>query len=452
VSFPKYPKYKDSGLAYLGAVPDTWNVIPLKRLLRKDGYKAGPFGSSLITSALLDEGEILVLTPEHVNSVSLHQEFNRYLPPERENEMKGFKVVVGDVILPIVGSLGRALVIAEPVTAIINQRLARISPDKRRLLPHYLKTLLTEDSYFKKLDEVDAKGAIIAHITKEILLNRKVALPSPTEQHLILSFLDRETAKIDALLSEQRQLIELLNEKRQAVITYAVTKGLNPHALMKSSGIEWLGDVPEHWRIKRLKHVSPFITVGIVVNPSTFVSGDGPPFIYGGDIREGMINWKNARRIDAKSSEANPKTRLNAGDLLTVRVGAPGVTAVVPFECEGGNCASVMLIRRGEFNSRWLCYAMNSRMVRFQVEVVQYGAAQEQFNISHAVNFWVPTQPRNEQDDIANFLDRETAQFDNLICEAERAIDILQERRIALIAAAVTGKVDVRGPGKTEAA
>lgn len=168
----------------------------------------------------------------------------------------------------------------------------------------------------------------------------------------------------------------------------------------KDSGIDWLGEVPDHWKVQRLKHITPFMTVGIVVNPSTYLSEEGLPFIYGGDIREGVIDWKNSRCIDAESSEANSKTQLKAGDLLTVRVGAPGVTAVVPPECEGGNCASVMLIRQGDFNSQWLCYAMNTRVVRFQVEIVQYGAAQEQFNISHAVNFWTPQPPRQEQDAI----------------------------------------------------
>jgi type I restriction enzyme S subunit len=268
--------------------------------------------------------------------------------------------------------------------------------------------------------------------------------PPLPEQAAIADFLERETAKIDELISEQQQLIELLKEKRQAVISHAVTKGLNPDAPMKPSGIEWLGDVPKHWEVKRLKHISPFITVGVVVNPSSFVADEGLPFIYGGDIREGIIDWANSRRIDERSGEANSKTKLNAGDLLTVRVGAPGVTAVVPKECQDGNCASVMLIRQGEFNSQWLCYAMNTRVVRFQVEVVQYGAAQEQFNIAHAVNFWTPLPPRAEQEEITSFLDTETAKFDTLTSEAQKAIDLLQERRTALISAAVTGQIDVR--------
>ena len=216
----------------------------------------------------------------------------------------------------------------------------------------------------------------------------------------------------------------------------------------RDSGVEWLGEVPEHWEVKRLKKISPSMTVGVVVNPSTFVANEGLPFIYGGDIREGLIDWENARRIDVDSSEANSKTRLKAGDLLTVRVGAPGVTAVVPPACEGGNCASVMLIRQGGFNSYWLCYAMNTRIVRFQVEVVQYGAAQEQFNISHAVNFLVPTPLRAEQDWIAEFLDRETGKIDELVAEQQRLMELLKEKRQAVISHAVTKGLNPRASMK----
>jgi len=221
---------------------------------------------------------------------------------------------------------------------------------------------------------------------------------------------------------------------------------------MKDSGIEWLGEVPEHWEVKRLKHVSPNMTVGIVVNPSTYVANYGLPFIYGGDIREGFIDWENSRRISQASSDLQAKTKLSSGDLLMVRVGAPGVTAVVPPECSGGNCASVMLIRQGDFSSEWLCYLLNTPVVRFQVEVVQYGAAQEQFNISHAVNFWVPVPPPNEQDDIAEATIAAVGQTDALDAEAHNAITLLQERRSALISAAVTGQIDVRGLAGSESA
>ncbi|MDW2981867.1 restriction endonuclease subunit S [Rhodanobacter sp. KK11] len=220
------------------------------------------------------------------------------------------------------------------------------------------------------------------------------------------------------------------------------------YAEYKDSGVPWLGEVPAHWQARRLKTLSPAITVGIVVNPSEYISNAGLPFIYGGDISEGHISTKSCRRITPVDSAKQPKTRLNAGDLLTVRVGAPGVTAVVTDECEGGNCASVMLIRRGDFESGWLCYVMNSRVVRYQVEVVQYGAAQEQFNIGHAINFWVAMPSGEEQSAITAFLDRETGKIDALIAEQEKLLMLLAEKRQATISHAVTRGLNPNAPMK----
>jgi len=269
-------------------------------------------------------------------------------------------------------------------------------------------------------------------------------LPSISEQTQIARFLDHETARIDALIEEQQRLIELLKEKRQAVISHAVTKGLDPTVPMKDSGVEWLGQVPAHWVRKRLKNISPFITVGIVVNPSDYVADEGLPFIYGGEVKEGFIEVYKARKISPEHSRKNRKTMLEAGDIVTMRVGYPGLTAVVPPECAGGNCASVMLVKRGDYDSHWLCAVMNSRLVRQQVEVVQYGAAQKQFNIADAIEFWMFEPPIEEQAMIAEFIGRQSSVFNALMEQSERSMLLLQERRSALISAAVTGKIDVR--------
>jgi type I restriction enzyme S subunit len=214
---------------------------------------------------------------------------------------------------------------------------------------------------------------------------------------------------------------------------------------MKDSGVEWLGEIPAHWEVKRLRHLSPRLGVGVVVNPSQYVAPEGIPFLYGSDIREGRINIEKSRRITAQDSASLPDSRLRPGDLVMVRVGAPGVTAVVPPELDGANCASILIIRRSpKFVSTWLCYALNSRYVRSQIEVVQYGAAQEQFNVSHAVNFLVALPPPAEQSDIAGCLDRSTARIDHLIEQIRAAVDHLKEMRTAIISAAVTGKIDVR--------
>jgi type I restriction enzyme S subunit len=441
MSFPRYPAYKPSGVEWLGEVPEHWVALRLRFAvtLNPSKQEAKELGDQEVVSFLPMEviGEDGSLRLEHEKQVAECLSGYTYF---RDGDVCLAKIAPcfengkGAILRELKGGIGFG------TTELIVAR-----PEKEKITCEFLDCLFRSRT-FRRLGESEMYGAGgQKRIPDSFVRDFAAALPSIEEQSQITTFLDHETAKIDALIAEQQRLIELLQEKRQAVISHAVTKGLNPDAPMKDSGVEWLGEVPEHWTLKRLKHLSPNLTVGIVVNPSEYVSDEGLPFVYGGDIREGVIDWENSRRIAPAMSDKQAKTRLRSGDLLMVRVGAPGITAVVPAECEGGNCASVMLIRQGSFSSQWLCFTLNTRIVRFQVEVVQYGAAQEQFNISHAVNFWLPVPPRPEQDRIATFLLSEHEKAQGLILQAQNAVSLLQERRSALISAAVTGQIDVRG-------
>ena len=213
----------------------------------------------------------------------------------------------------------------------------------------------------------------------------------------------------------------------------------------KDSGVEWLGEVPEHWRVLRLKYLSPRISGRLVYQPAQYFDVEGVPFLMGQNVTERGINWDEVKLIPEHINSRFSQHWLRAGDVITVRVGAPGVTCVVPDEAEGLNCGSLMIIRGSErFDPHWLASVMNCFIVRTQIASVQYGAAQEQINITDAVNFLIPTPPLDEQRSLAAFLHEATAELDRLVSEAQRAIDLLQERRTALISAAVTGQIDVR--------
>ncbi|WP_305803956.1 hypothetical protein [Stenotrophomonas sp. YIM B06876] len=440
MSLPRYAEYKDSGVASLGLVPSHWQIKRLRFVAELNPSKSEVASldrqtdvSFLPMDAIGDDGTIRLDETRTLAQV--------------ENGYTYFRD--GDVVIAKITPCfenGKGAVIRGLLEGVGfgTTELIVVRPRHQQTTSNYLVWLFASPTFRN-----DAEGAMYGaggqkRVPDSFVRDYLGAVPPLDEQSAIATFLDRETGKIDALIAEQEKLLALLAEKRQATISHAVTRGLDPDVPMKDSGVPWLGEVPAHWEVQRLKTLSPSITVGIVVNPSDYVSQSGLPFIYGGDISEGHISIETSRRIEPADSAKQAKTQLRTGDLLTVRVGAPGVTAVVGEECEGGNCASVMLIRRGDFNSNWLCFAMNSRMVRYQVEVVQYGAAQEQFNIGHAINFCILTPSRDEQTELAGRLSEMVGQIVSLSEEARRAIGLLRERRSALIAAAVTGKIDVR--------
>ena len=177
-----------------------------------------------------------------------------------------------------------------------------------------------------------------------------------------------------------------------------------------------VGVIPEDWEVKRLREISPSQSVGLVINPSTYYNSAGTvPLLVGSNVKENSIDWESANKITEEGNQQIPASQLFAGDLVMVRVGEPGVTAVVPKELEGANCASMMIIRRSQrFNSVWLCWILNSKLCRAQVENVQYGTAQKQFNISDAINFKVPVPTLAEQEAIAGALSDADAWIESL--------------------------------------
>ena len=189
----------------------------------------------------------------------------------------------------------------------------------------------------------------------------------------------------------------------------------------------------------------------MVYQPAQYFSDEGVPFLMGNNVTERGIVWRDAKLIPADVNAKFLHHALRAGDVVTVRVGAPGVTCVVPKEADGLNCGSLMIIRRSTgFNSAWLAHVMNSPVVRQQIDLVQYGAAQEQINITDAVNFTIPTPPLDEQRALAEYLAQRTGRLDALADAVRATVDKLHEYRQALITAAVTGKIDVTAPSTGE--
>lgn len=199
-----------------------------------------------------------------------------------------------------------------------------------------------------------------------------------------------------------------------------------------------VGVIPEDWGVKKLREISPSQSVGLVINPSSYYSSRGTiPMLVGSHVYENEIKWASANKITAESNARLPASRLHQGDLVTVRVGDPGVTAVIPAELDQANCASMMIIRKGEkFDSYWLCFLMNSQIGKTRIEGVQYGTAQKQFNIVDAVDFLFPFPSKEEQTAIANAL----SDVDALISELEKLIAKKQAIKTATMQQLLTGR------------
>ena len=217
-----HAKMKDSGVEWIGEIPEEWKVAPLRFLT--DGYKAGPFGSALITDQLQKSGTILVYTPEHIAKRETELPNNLYLPEERREEMSQFFVKAGDVVFPIVGSLGRALQVTTSMPeGIINQRLAKFRLRSDRIDANYFMWLFAKSEFFKQHIEVVCRGSIIVNLTKSIVGDMPIPLPALPEQHAIAAYLDEKCSSIDALIEEKKSLIEDLGVYKKSLIYETVT-------------------------------------------------------------------------------------------------------------------------------------------------------------------------------------------------------------------------------------
>ena len=321
-----------------------------------------------------------------------------------------------------------------------------------------MQTLVPSDSasseYFAHLLSISStelnirgKGTTFLEISGDELGAFKMPTPPLAEQTQITVFLDRETAKIDELVAEQRRLMKLLKEKRQAVISHAVTKGMNPDAPMKPSGIEWLGDVPEHWEVRTIAKASTKITNGFVGPTRDILVDAGTPYIQATHIKNGRVNFDDGYFVRPEWSVAHAKSILCEGDVLIVQTGAgTGDVGLVSTNDVGYNCHALIIVApdKSLLHGTFLSTVLQSTYGQEKLTSIETGAMHPHLNCGEVKFVEIPLPPLGEQLEIVAYINKMADQFDTLATEAQRAIALLQERRTALISAAVTGQIDVR--------
>jgi type I restriction enzyme S subunit len=295
------------------------------------------------------------------------------------------------------------------------------------------------------------KGTTFLELSADELGAFEVPAPPLDEQCVIATFLDCETRKIDALIAEQERLISLLAEKRQATISHAVTRGLNPDAPMKDSGVPWLGEVPAHWGSGSLTRIAERVVVGIAEAATHAYQDDGVPILRSTNVRAGRLVGE-VLRIAPDFAAARGSKLICAGDLVTVRTGNAGVTAVVPPELDQCQCFTMLITTLQKLHCpSYYCYWFNSEAAVRYFQLEGWGTAQVNISVPILKALPVLIPPPEEQLAIAKFLATETERVDALSAQAACAIDLLKERRSALISAAVTGQIDVCGTVAAEA-
>ena len=355
----------------------------------------------------------------------------------------------GDVLVSTVRTYLKAIapVTNPPANLIASTGFAviRCGPDA---VSGYLANALRADGF---IGEVISRSVGISYpaINSADLVNITLPVPPLEEQTQIAKFLDYETAKIDALIEKQQQLIALLKEKRQAVISHTVTKGLNPDAPMRDSGVEWLGDVPAHWEVKRIKHI-------------THDSTSGP---YGSSLTKAMYSLAGIRVYGQQQVIANDfalgdyyiSEELFSGmrryevfpeDILVTVMGTIGCVAVVPGRVERG-IINPRLVRYKAIKElvlpRFLRLSLLGDIAQKRLRFLAQGSTMEGLNMKILGSLHVPLPEKEEQVAILRAVERGTKRLDLLVESAQQVTELLQERRTALISAAVTGKIDVRG-------
>lgn len=426
--YKAYPEYKNSNLTWMGDIPKDWEQKKFKWIFEEKKKVSNlklPAGSISFGNVVYKNEENLSPDTKASYQEVLKGEF--LINPLNLNfDLKSLRTALSEI--DVVVSTGYIVL---KYSGSFNK--------------NYLRWLLYEFdvAHMKKLGSGVRQTINYTDIGNSLFFH-----PTIKEQGKIANFLDYETAKIDTLIEKQQHLIELLTEKRQAVISHAVTKGLNPDVPMKDSGIEWLGEVPAHWIVAQLKfntismQTGPF---GSQLHAEEYVE-NGIPLINPAHLINGNIVPDLSVTVDLDTQERLSRHKLSKGDIVFARRGELGRCAIVKESQEGWLCGTGSL--RGTLNEKLLPeYAyllITSKGVISELSLESKGSTMDNLNTETLGRVRLPVPPITEQDDIILYVENVSGKYEQLISKAEQAIQLMQERRTALISAAVTGKIDVR--------
>ena len=443
MSFSKHPEYKDSGVEWLGQVPNHWHIRKGRWLFEIKKRIVGELGFDVLS---ITQKGIRVKDTES-NDGQLSMDYSKYQLVEiGDFAMNHMDLLTGYVDLsPIIG-------VTSP-----DYRVFTIK-DAKSCHPKFFLCLL-QNGYLNKIFYPYGQGSSQLgrwRMPTEQFKDFSYPFPPIDEQKKIVTFISVETAKIDILVAEQEKLIELLKERRQAVISHAVTKGLDPTVKMKNSGVEWLEEVPEHWDVKKLKFLVDVMASNVDKKS------------YEGEISCSLCNYTDVyynenicQDMEFMSATATAeqvvKFTLKKDDVVITKDSESpndiGIAAYVPFDLDGVVCGyHLSIVRPHSINGMFVKRLFDSNYLKSKFAVLangltRYGLGQYSIN-----NVYIPIPPELDQLKIINLINKTCLGIDDLIDKSKDSINLLLERRSALISEAVTGQIDVRNYKLKEAA
>jgi type I restriction enzyme, S subunit len=421
----RYSTYKSSGVEWIGEIPSHWKTSLYKyNITILSGF---PFKSELFDK---EEGFPLM----RIRDITSGTVETFYKGDFDEN----YVIKKGDIVIGMDGEFNVRQ--WDNIDILLNQRCCKVQDVKginRRFiyytLPFDLK-IINDLTYY----------TTVKHLSVDDIKNIHCVIPPIDEQEQIVKYLDEKTSQVDGLISITEKKIELLKQKRTSLINEVVTKGLNKDVELKDSGVEWIGEIPSHWDVKRIKHLTE-VSVGLVINPSTYFDDEGTiPIITGKNVTINGMDLRNVDYITVSSNELLRQTQIYTGDVVSMRVGYPGRSCVVSERDNGINCCSLIITRRSEkINSFFLNYLLNTTIGKVQVELTQGGMGQQVVNLGSWKEFLLPYPNISEQEQIVEYIDTHTTEIDKLVSIEKRRIETLKEYRQSLISEVVTGKIKV---------
>lgn len=430
----RYDSYKDSGVKWLGEIPSHWEVKHLRNFLTLFSEKG--FGDRQLLSVTREKGVIL-------RDKDNKEENHNFVP----DDLSGYKHLnKGDFVINKMKSWQGSYGVSD-YEGIVSP--AYFTCKLKGVNPHFFSCAIRSKAYISFFMQY-SKGIRVDQwdLDPSSMKDIPFILPSDKEQNAIVSYLDAATSKIDEAIAQQQKMIDLLNERKQIIINNAVTKGLDPNVKMKPSGIDWIGDIPEHWEVKKLKHVCQvFGRIGFRGYSATDLvdEGEGCITLSPSNMRDGKMLYNKCTYLSWEKYEESPEIKIFNGNILFVKTGSTyGKSSLVQnLPMEATINPQLLVFKRFTCFNEFLADVLQTNLIKTQVELSVIGGTIPTISQQKILNYVFPLPPINEQKLIVFSIENTCAPINEAIKVSEDRITLLQERKQIIINDVVTGKVKV---------